>query len=346
MSASVRTLSTLEKLSKIKRSSFIRLPLKTLTQDSRLIGTLLIAQIHAAIFSFADLPGHKRPGFSLFVDEFEHFTTTDFNEMFTEGRKFGARVTVAHQYRDQLPDYLQASTMTARNIVCFQTTLEDSRPMAPLYLGGETETRAEDIEHRAVEYLLHRGHGNPIVQEFIDTYLRRVHNHKSKGHIEIQKPGFQADHVSYWVLNVKAPTEKPRVADPIPYLNHLLYQVMKSGTFTNDVPVEIVYGFSNCGLGFFPDFRYARNKAELLSDHVQFPPALVVEGKHGLRFTHEPENGREQLFHFLFYLRSTMGYLAADPIGKKSSLSATEVSRMLTQLPKRAAFVRSVKMSV
>src|SRR5258708_6310274 len=33
----------------------IKLPLKTLPQDARLIGTMLIAQIHAAIFSFADM---------------------------------------------------------------------------------------------------------------------------------------------------------------------------------------------------------------------------------------------------------------------------------------------------
>jgi hypothetical protein len=68
---------------------------------------------------------------------------------------------------------------------------------------------------------------------------------------------------------------------------------------------------------------------------------LVVEGKGGLRFTREPENGKEQLYHFLFHLRSTMCYLAESPLGKKSSLSASDVSRMLTLLPKRAAFVRS-----
>ena len=72
----------------------IRLPLKTLPQDARLIGTLLIALIHAAIFSFADIPEEQRPGFSLYIDEFQHFVTSDISEMFTEGRKFGVRVTV------------------------------------------------------------------------------------------------------------------------------------------------------------------------------------------------------------------------------------------------------------
>src|SRR5437764_1459826 len=120
-----------------KEVILIRLPLKTVAQDARLVGTLLIALIHAAIFSFADVAEEQRPGFSLFVDEFQHFATSDFSEMFTEGRKFGVRVTVAHQYRSQLATFLQAATMTARTKVCFQCTPEDAREMAHLYMGGE-----------------------------------------------------------------------------------------------------------------------------------------------------------------------------------------------------------------
>jgi len=36
-----------------------------------------------------------------------------------------------------------------------------------------------------------------------------------------------------------------------------------------------------------------------------------------------------------------MQLLAEEPIGKATSVSTAEVARMLTQLPKRAAFVRS-----
>src|SRR5258708_2660848 len=119
-----------------KEILLIKLPLKTLPQDASLIGTMLIAQIYAAIFSFSDMPQEKRPGFSLFVDEFQHFATTDFSEMFTEGRKFGARVTLAHQFRDQIPDTLKtvrAAMMTARTKICFQTTPEDSSEMPQVF---------------------------------------------------------------------------------------------------------------------------------------------------------------------------------------------------------------------
>ncbi len=97
----------------------------------------MLSEIHAALFSFADVPAQQRPGFSLYVDEFQNFATPDFSEMFTEGRKFGVRVTVAHQYRSQLPPYLQASSMVARTKVCFQVNPDDAREMAHLFIGGE-----------------------------------------------------------------------------------------------------------------------------------------------------------------------------------------------------------------
>src|SRR6266516_2104845 len=79
-----------------------------------------------------------------------------------------------------------------------------------------------------------------------------------------------------------------------------------------------------------------------LSFYHRFPnKLLVVEGADGLQWTRPPESRWEQLHHFLFHLRMTMAYLAVNPIGKKSTLSATDVAHMLTQLPKRAAFVRS-----
>ncbi len=321
---------------------FIRLPLKTLTQDSRLIAILLIAQIHAAIFSFSNMPEEERPGFSLYVDEFQHFATPDFAEMFTEGRKFGVRVCLAHQYRGQLPTYLQQSTMTARIKVCFQNTPEDAREMAPSYLHGEASVKPEDIDPKPIEHLLHYGSDNPQVQTFVNSYLRPLQSQKRSGQVEIKRPGFRAGSMPFWILNVKAPEEKPQVADPTPYLNHFLYEVMKTGGWGRPILPQIVYGFANCGRSFYSQFLYALNKGTLLTDKISYPHPLVVEtGNGGLRWTRPPDSGKEQLYHFLFHLRATMKHLAENPLGKRSTLSASEVASMLTQLPRRAAFVRS-----
>jgi hypothetical protein len=324
-----------------KEVIFIRLPLKTVGQDARLIGTLLIAQIHAAIFSFADMPESQRPGFSLYVDEFQHFATPDFSEMFTEGRKFGARVTVAHQYRSQLPDSLQASTMTARTKACFQVTPEDAREMAHLYIGGEATVRPEDIDPKPVEHLLHYDSDNFDVQMFVERYLLPLQSQKHSSSVEINHPGFRAEHIPFWVLNVEPSKDKPRVADPTPYLSHLLYQVMKTGNADIDIPSQIVYGFANCGRGFYSVFRYWIGKDKLLSPDVPYPPYLVVDAGSGLQWTRQPEDSKEELYCFLYHLRATMSHLAANPIGRKTNVSPSDIAQTLIQLPKRHALVRS-----
>lgn len=270
-----------------KEIIFIRLPLKTLPQDARLIGMFLVTQLHAALFSFGDLPENKRPGFSLYIDEFEHFVNSDVSEMFTEGRKFGAMTTACHQHRGQLPSYLQQATMTARTKICFRTTPEDAREMAHVFLNGHVAVKEEDIEPRAIEHLLKYGSDNEDVETLLQWYLRPVQSHKRGNSIEIAKPG------------------------------------------------------SNMGRGFYSTFLYTLDKRTLLTLDIHYPTGLVVEGAKGLRFTRLPESNREQLYHFLFFLRSTMKHLAHYPIGKASALSTSEVARMLTGLPSRAAFVSS-----
>src|SRR5260370_13542036 len=53
----------------------IRLPMAGRQAHVPLIGTILLAQLHAATFAFAKLNWNQRPGYSLYVDEFQHFAT-------------------------------------------------------------------------------------------------------------------------------------------------------------------------------------------------------------------------------------------------------------------------------
>ena len=315
---------------------FIRLPMKTVAQDARLIGTMLMAQIHAAVFSFGNVPEAQRPGVSLYVDEFQHFATPDFAELFSEGRKFGMKLTLAHQYRAQLPAFLQGSTMTARTKICFQTTPEDGRELAHVFPAQEESIKPEDINAHPAEYLLTYGSDVPEVQVFIETYLRPLQGQKRGNRVEI-------DHFAYDWINGK-PLDKPRVPDPTPYLDNLLYYVMKTGDPDVRIPRDVVIGFANCGRGFFGQVRGLANTDRILSIETRFPPALMVQtADGGFRWTRVPESGTEQLFHLIFHLRTLMIYLASEPIGKKSTPSTTIVGQMLTNLPRRAAFVRSAE---
>lgn len=325
-----------------KEIILIKLPVKTLKQDASLLGTIIIAQIHATLFAFGDLPEHKRPGFSLFVDDFQHFATSDFSEMITEGRKFGVRVTLAHQYRRQLPEFLRSSTLAAGTIVCFQLTPEDSREMAHLFLNGDTFVRPDNINPHPVDYLVQYGANDPDVQVFIDFYLRYLKTQRSSGKVKIKNAGINWSRYVSALLWVPEPDNSIEVDDPLPELNHLLYEVMKTGNSDLAISPRIVRGFANCGLGFYPAFKWALllNRSMLTSD-ISYPAALVVDTAYGQQWTRQPEDGREQMFHCLFGLRQTMKYLSQNPIGKKSVLTVSDVASDLLRLPKRAAYVHS-----
>lgn len=316
------------------------LPLKTLGHDARLVGTILTSLIHGAVFSFGDIPEDRRPGLSLYVDEFQEFATSDFDEMFTQGRKFGLRMTVAHQYRKQLSRELQSSTMTARTKICFQTAIEDSRETAPLFMGIDLKPKREDIEPKPVEHLRDNDSPEPIVQTLINWYIRPLKHHKHGNNIEIVKPGFRWGHIPYWMLSVQPPEGNPEVFDPVPELNHLLREVMRTGDANIRIPSIVVYGFANSGRGFYSVFNKPF-KGRWLTPDISYPAHLVVDSGYGLHWTRPPENGKEQLYHFLFHLRGTMNYLAAHPISTKMSDKPAEIAQLLTQLPIRHALVRS-----
>ena len=330
-----RTTINFRKAIEDRQIILIKLPTKTITQDARLIGTILLSQIHAAVFSFADVPEKQRPGVSLYVDEFQHFATSDFAELLTEGRKFGVRVTVAHQYRNQLPGFLRDSTMTARTKVCFQLTPEDGREMAHLFPSTEATVQPDDIETDPVNYLLHNPSNNPVVRLFTDMYLHPMREHRHRGG-KIDVESYRYDYTTGRQLPNR------QVADPTVRLNNLLYETMREGNPRLPLTPEIVQGFSVCGRGFYKQAVGMNVRDPLLWIDAKFPRHLVVQAADGsLRWTRPPEAGNEQMYHFVFHLRLVMQYLSENPIGKATTLSTAEVARILTSLPKRSAFVRS-----
>ncbi|HEU5379953.1 MAG TPA: hypothetical protein VFV38_31410 [Ktedonobacteraceae bacterium] len=324
-----------------KEIILIRLPLKKIPHDARLIGTLLVAQIHAAVFSFADMPKNKRPGVSIYVDEFQHFATPDFSELFTEGRKFGCRVTLAHQHREQLPDYLKSSTMTAYTKICFRTTPSDAREMAHLFHTNYAEVRQEDIEKKVSRYLLDDPSENYEVRQFTDKYLRplqAMRREGKEGKVEITNPGLD-------ILRMFAKAQpNPWVYDPTTYIDALLHDVMETKRATLPIAPEIAFGFSNCGWGFYRKLMNLSQKDRqwLLSSDVGFPDKLTEYTPYGvLRWVRPPENVTEQMYHFVFFLRKTMEYLAQNPVGKETSQTSSDIAQMLTHLPRGMVFVSS-----
>jgi hypothetical protein len=274
------------------------------------------------------------------MDEFQNFATKDIEKLFSEGRKFGMRLTIAHQRRDQLPNFLQKATTSAYTTVCFRLTPEDGREMAHLFPATESSVQPEDVSEHPVHYLLTKTPDEPVVQTFVETYLRPLQGHKrGAGRVEIELRGSAPCPFEIWN---GGRFDNPRIADPTPYLDSLLYQVTVSGNPWLDIPVNAVKGFGNSGKGFFKQARSLYDGDPDLTTAVRFPRALIVPTHDGdLRWTRKPESGMEPLYHFIFHLRQLMAYLAANPIGKRTTLNPTDIGRMLANLPRRAAFVRS-----
>jgi len=147
----------------------IKLPTLLLREESSLIGTMITSLIHAAIFSFRDIPREKRPGFSLFVDEFQHFASKDFEEMFTGGRKFGSRVCIAHQFREQIPEFLTSATLTATTRVAFRLIDKNAREMASSFYDPHAQLCEPVVLPDVLKHLPF--HPSEAVRSFVRRYI-------------------------------------------------------------------------------------------------------------------------------------------------------------------------------
>ena len=326
-----------------KEFIFIKLPMNKIPYDAQVIALLLIAQINNAVFSFADRPANKRPGVSIYVDEFQNFCTSDFSKLFTEGRKYGCRITLAHQHREQLPDYLKSSTQTAYTKICFRSNASDAREMAHYFYSDFAYVRQKDIEEKVSKYLIDHPSDSHEVREFTARYLRpllskRREDRRADGRIEIEYPG-----LNIWTMFAKA-SPNPYVDDPTPYLDALLQDVMRNRRPTLPVPHPVAFGFSGCGWGFYRKLMNMRadDRQQFLSSSVGFPDHLTEYDKYGkLRWIRKPEDSYEEMWCFIFHLRMTMLYLADNPIGDETVMNTTDLAHILTQLPKGMVLIRS-----
>jgi hypothetical protein len=107
-----------------------------------LIGVMLLAPIHAATFAFAKMLWNERPGFTPFVDEFQHFAASDFAQRYKEARKFGARITVAHQDRQDLTPENRSARQHDR---VFTANPADAAELSPLFFDSKERLRPEHI---------------------------------------------------------------------------------------------------------------------------------------------------------------------------------------------------------
>lgn len=109
---------------------------------SSLIGSLLITSLAQAVYSRADKAEWDRPYCSLYVDEFQNFTSSSLISLFSEVRKYNLSVTVATQYMEALKPEIRESILgNISTMITFRVSFDEARVLAKyLY-----PTRAESL---------------------------------------------------------------------------------------------------------------------------------------------------------------------------------------------------------
>jgi hypothetical protein len=75
--------------------------------NSKLLGMVFVMKFQAAAMSRSDVPEDQRVDFSLYVDEFQNFSTDSFATIMSEARKYHLNLIVANQFTTQLTDEIR-----------------------------------------------------------------------------------------------------------------------------------------------------------------------------------------------------------------------------------------------
>lgn len=96
-------------------------------ENSSFFGSMFVTKLKQAGMARASMPEAERKDFYFYVDEFHNVITTTFESLFSESRKYGLAMTVAHQYMGQLLPRVRATVLgNTGTIVIFRVGGDDA----------------------------------------------------------------------------------------------------------------------------------------------------------------------------------------------------------------------------
>ena len=113
-------------------------------ESARLLGSLIVGLTWTLALSRANLPSERRHLVSVYIDELQDYLSlpTDLSDALAQARGLGVGMTLAHQYRDQLPPEVRAGVdANCRNKIVFGLNSKDAKEMAAM----APELTAEDF---------------------------------------------------------------------------------------------------------------------------------------------------------------------------------------------------------
>lgn len=113
-------------------------------ESARLLGSLIVGLTWTLALSRAGIPAEKRHIVEIYIDELQDYLSlpTDLSDALAQARGLGVGLTLAHQYRDQLPTGIRSGIdANARNKIVFGLNSKDTKDMAAM----APELTAEDF---------------------------------------------------------------------------------------------------------------------------------------------------------------------------------------------------------
>ncbi len=101
-------------------------------ENSSFFGSMFITKLYQAGMARASMREEERKDFYLYIDEFYNLVTNTFENLFSESRKYGLCITVAHQYIAQLlPSVMETVLGNTGTIIVFRVGGNDARKLVP-----------------------------------------------------------------------------------------------------------------------------------------------------------------------------------------------------------------------
>lgn len=113
-------------------------------ESARLLGSLIVGLTWTLALGRASIPAERRHLVSVYIDELQDYLSlpTDLSDALAQARGLGVGMTLAHQYRDQLPTEIRAGIdANCRNKIVFGLNSKDAKGMAAM----APELTAEDF---------------------------------------------------------------------------------------------------------------------------------------------------------------------------------------------------------
>ena len=105
------------------------------SESARLLGSLIVGLTWTLALSRANIAPESRHAISMYIDELQDYLSlpTDLSDALAQARGLGVGITMAHQYRAQLPPDIRAGIdANARNKIVFGLNAVDAKEIAPM----------------------------------------------------------------------------------------------------------------------------------------------------------------------------------------------------------------------